>query len=183
VRHGETEWARDGRHTSTTDVPLTAIGEAQARALHARLAAIPFALVLTSPRIRARDTASLAGFPEALVDETLAEWAYGDYEGLTTAEIHAREPAWTIWERGGPGGESPTAITRRLDGLIGRLRIVDGPVLCFGHGHAFRALGARWIAQPVAVGASLALDPGATCVLGIDRGVAQLAGWNLRPDV
>ena len=182
VRHGETAWARDGRHTSTTDVPLTATGTAQARALRDRLARTPFALVLTSPRIRARHTAELAGFGDAIVDEDLVEWAYGDYEGMTSALIHERDPEWTIWSRGGPRGESPLDVATRLDRLIGRLREAEGPVLCFGHGHAFRALGARWIGQPVALGATLALDPGATCVLGTDRGVPQLAAWNLPPD-
>lgn len=182
VRHGETVWARDGRHTSVTDVPLTRRGEAQARALRDRLAAIPFALVLTSPRVRAHHTAVLAGFPHALVEEDLVEWAYGDYEGLTSARIRASDPDWTVWSRGGPGGESPLDVTVRLDRLIGRLRAADGPVLCFGHGHAFRALGARWIGQSVALGATLALDPGATCVLGTDRGVPQLAAWNLPAD-
>lgn len=179
VRHGETAWARDGRHTSTTDVPLAARGEAQARALRDRLAGTPFTLVLTSPRIRARHTAELAGFPDAVVDEDLVEWAYGDYEGLTSARIHAADPEWTVWSRGGPGGESPLDVANRLDRLIGRLQATHGPVLCFGHGHAFRALGARWVGQPVAFGATLALDPGSTCVLGTDRGVRQLAAWNL----
>ena len=182
VRHGETAWARAGRHTSITEVPLTPTGEAQARALRERLAATSFTLVLTSPRSRARETASLAGFPDAVVDDDLAEWAYGDYEGLTTIQIHERDPDWIIWARGGPGGESPAEVTSRLDRLIGRLRATSGPVLCFGHGHAFRALGARWIGQPVDLGASLALDPGATCILGTDRGVAQLEVWNLPPD-
>lgn len=182
VRHGETQWARDGRHTSTTDVPLTPLGEAQARALRERLAQESFALVLTSPRIRARRTAELAGVPDAVVEDDLAEWAYGDYEGLTSARIHETDPDWTIWTHGGPGGESPDDMTRRLDRLIERIRATDGPVLCFGHGHAFRALGARWIGQPVALGASLALDPGATCVLGTDRGVAQLCAWNIPAD-
>lgn len=181
VRHGETEWAREGRHTSTTDVVLTPDGEADARALRRLLGPHRFALVLTSPRLRARTTAALAGYPDARVEEDLAEWAYGAYEGLTTREIHEQHPGWTIWERGGPGGESPTDVAVRIDRLITRLRAVDGPVLCFGHGHALRALGARWIGQPVGVGASLALDPAATSVLGWDRGVPQLAAWNIAP--
>lgn len=179
VRHGATEWAMRGRHTSVTDVPLTATGEAQARGLRGRLTPGAFALVLTSPRVRARDTAALAGFPDAVVDEDLAEWAYGDYEGLTSAQIGRRERDWTIWARGGPGGESPDDITHRLDRVIARLRSGPRPVLCFGHGHAFRALGARWIGQPVALGAALALDPGGMCILGSDRGVPQLTAWNL----
>lgn len=181
VRHGETEWARDGRHTSTTEVPLTPVGDTQARALRASLATVSFELVLTSPRIRARRTAELAGHPDAVVDEDLAEWAYGDYEGLTTARIHERDPAWTIWEHGGPGGESPADVTLRLARLIDRLRATRGPVLCFGHGHALRALGMRWIDQPIRLGAVLALDPAGVSVLGSDRGVWQLSAWNLPP--
>jgi probable phosphoglycerate mutase len=122
----------------------------------------------------------LAGYADAEVTEDLAEWAYGDYEGLTSADIGRRDPAWSIWERGGPGGESPADVTVRLDRLIERLRATRGPVLCFGHGHAFRALGARWVGQPVGLGASLALEPGAICILGTDRGMSQLMLWNRR---
>ena len=179
VRHGETEWARNGRHTSVTDIALTEAGEAEARALRERLASVPFKVVLSSPRIRARRTAELAGYPDAEVTDDLVEWAYGDYEGLTTAEIQRRDPGWTIWERGGPSGESPVDVTARLDRLIARLHAAPGPILCFGHGHAFRALGARWIGRPVGLGASLALDPGATCILGTDRRAPQIAAWNL----
>ena len=94
VRHGETEWSRDGRHTSTTDLPLTDAGEEAATSLVPRLAEVSFDLVLTSPRQRARRTAELAGFPDAEVDDDLAEWAYGDYEGITTDEIRETVPGW-----------------------------------------------------------------------------------------
>lgn len=182
VRHGETEWARTGRHTSVTDVPLTAAGEADARALAPLLGRERFGRVLTSPRRRARETAALAGFPDATVDEDLQEWRYGAYEGLTTEQIRARDPGWTIWARGAPGGESPEAIAARLDRLIERLRQGPGPVLCVGHGHALRALGARWIGEPVSLGAALALEPAGVCVLAYDRGVPQLTHWNLSPE-
>jgi broad specificity phosphatase PhoE len=183
VRHGETAWARDGRHTSITDVPLTAVGEADARALRTRLGRDHFELVLTSPRRRARETAALAGFPDAIVDEDLSEWRYGAYEGLTTEQIRARDPGWTIWTRGGPDGETPVDVTRRLDRLIDRLRREAGPVLCVGHGHALRALGARWIGQPIGLGGSLALEPAGMCILGADRDIPQLMRWNMTPGV
>ncbi|MBX3029263.1 MAG: histidine phosphatase family protein [Chloroflexi bacterium] len=183
LRHGETTWARDGRHTSVSEIPLTDMGEAAARVLAPLLARQAFRTVLTSPRVRARATARLAGFPDAAVDEDLAEWAYGDYEGLTGAEIQARDPGWTIWERGAPGGESPAEVTARLDRLIERLVTLPGPVLCVGHGHCFRALGARWIGAPVTLGASLALGTTGLSILGVDRGERQLTTWNATPDL
>ena len=137
VRHGETEWSRDARHTSVTDLPLLPSGEADARVLQARLAGQTFDLVSTSPRLRARRTAELAGYPDAVIDADLAEWAYGAYEGLGTAQIRASVPAWTIWTHGGGlGGETVDAVTARLDRLIGRVRRHGGRVLCFSHGHA-----------------------------------------------
>lgn len=182
VRHGETEWARDGRHTSTTDVALTSRGEADARALATRLAQVPFALALTSPRTRARDTGALAGFPDALVDEDLAEWDYGDLEGLTSDEVHERLPGWTIWTDGGPGGEGVADIQARVDRLVARLREVDGPVVCFGHGHALRVLAVRWLGEPVWLGGALALDTASVSVLGWERGRPAIIHWNLVRD-
>src|SRR5688572_28001214 len=126
VRHGETEWSRDGRHTSVTDVPLTEAGVAVARGLAERLAGNHFGLVLTSPRSRARYTAELAGFPEAEVDEDLVEWGYGDYEGITTVEIRETVPGWSVWSHPTPGGETPDEIATRLDRVIARARAVDG---------------------------------------------------------
>ena len=115
VRHGETEWSRDGRHTSTTDLPLTDAGEEAARSLAPRLADVSFDLVLTSPRQRARRTAELAGFPDAEVDDDLAEWAYGDYEGITTDEIRQTVPGWSVWTHPSPGGETADEVSARLD--------------------------------------------------------------------
>src|SRR5262245_14822661 len=115
VRHGETEWSRSGRHTSTTDLPLTENGVEVARGLATRLAGVDFGLVLSSPRRRARNTAELVGFDQPQVDEDLAEWSYGDYEGLTSAQIREKVPGWTVWSHASPGGETPDQVSVRLD--------------------------------------------------------------------
>ena len=178
VRHGETDWSRDARHTSITDLPLTDAGEAAARALRGRLAQVRFDHVYSSPRTRARRTAELAGFPDAVVEPALAEWAYGAYEGLTMAQIRERTPGWTIWTHGGLEGESVGDIRHRMDRLIGRLRAEGGRILCFGHGHALRVLAARWVDKPVADGRWLILDTATISVLGDDREAPAIRRWN-----
>lgn len=178
VRHGRTEWSAAGRHTSTTDVPLLPEGEQAARTLGPRLSAVGFDLVLTSPRQRARRTAALAGFPDAEVEDDLAEWDYGDYEGRTTAEIRVGVPGWAIWTHPVPGGETAAQVAERVDRVIARVRAVDGPVLAFGHGHALRALAARWWGRPVEEGRLLALDTTTVSVLGWEHGVPVIRSWN-----
>lgn len=178
VRHGETEWSRDHRHTSTTDLPLLPEGEAAARGLRERLAAVGFATVLTSPRLRARRTAELAGFPDAERTEDLAEWAYGDYEGITTEEIRRSVPGWTVWTHPSPGGETATEVARRLDRVVARARDADAPVLVFGHGHALRVLAARWLGLPATDGRLLRLDTGTVSVLGHERADPVVLRWN-----
>jgi probable phosphoglycerate mutase len=178
VRHGETEWSASGRHTSTTDVPLTDAGEAAARALGLRLSSTPFDLVLTSPRLRARRTAELAGFADAHVEDDLAEWAYGDYEGVTTATIRETVPGWTVWTHPCPGGETPEQVGRRLDRVIAKVRAHGGRVLVFGHGHASRVLAARWLAQPVAEGRFFRLDTATLSILGYEHQEPVVARWN-----
>jgi broad specificity phosphatase PhoE len=178
VRHGETEWSRDGRHTGTTDVPLTDRGEAAARALGPRLHEETFALVLTSPLQRARRTAELAGFPAAEVDDDLVEWGYGDYEGVTTEEIRESVPGWTVWTHPCPGGETADEVANRLDRVVARCRDTDGNVLLVGHGHSLRALAARWLELPVADGRLLTLDTGTVSVLGHERETAVVLHWN-----
>ena len=178
VRHGETEWSRDGRHTSTTDLPLTSDGEAVAKGLQDRLDGTSFALVLTSPRDRARETARLAGHPEATVDPDLAEWDYGDLEGLTTEEIRERLPDWTIWRGPVPGGESADEVSDRLDRVVARCRETEGRVLLFGHGHSLRALSARWLGLPVYDGRLLKLDTATVSVLGYERDTPVVLRWN-----
>ena len=177
VRHGETEWSRDGRHTSVTDLPLTEKGEAAAAVLRERLGGVAFDLVLTSPRQRARRTAELAGHPEAEPDEDLAEWAYGDYEGVRTAEIRETVPDWTVWTHPVPGGESATDVATRLDRVVARAR-EHRRSLVFAHGHSLRALTARWIGQPVEEGRNFVLDTSTVSVLGFERETPALLTWN-----
>jgi broad specificity phosphatase PhoE len=178
VRHGATEWSESGRHTSTTDLPLLPDGEEVARSLRPRLAGTEFALVLTSPRRRARRTAELAGFPDAEVDEDLVEWDYGDYEGVTTKEIRTRVPGWTVWNQPVPGGETADAVSQRLDRVVARAQGVDGPTIAFGHGHALRALAARWLREPVALGQHLRLDTATVCRLGWEHESPVVLRWN-----
>ena len=182
VRHGETEWSRDHRHTSTTDLPLTEAGTAVARELAERVGDTAFDLVLTSPRQRARRTAELAGFPDADVDPDLVEWDYGAYEGVTTAEIRETVPGWTVWTHPVPGGETAEQVTVRLDRVVERVRRVEatehGRALLFGHGHALRALAARWLELPVSEGRLLRLDTSTVSVLGWERDEPVVRRWN-----
>jgi broad specificity phosphatase PhoE len=177
VRHGETEWSRDHRHTSTTDLPLTDAGAEVASGLRPRLDR-DFALVLTSPRRRARDTAELAGHGGAEADEDHAEWAYGDYEGITSEEIRESVPGLTVWTHPSPGGESAAEVSERLDLVVARLREVDGDALVFGHGHALRALTARWLGLPVADGRLFRLDTATVSTLGYEHETPVVLSWN-----
>lgn len=178
VRHGATEWSRAGRHTSVTDLPLLPEGEEVARRLGERLAGVSFAQVLTSPRLRARRTAELAGFADADVDDDLVEWAYGDYEGVTTAQIRKTVPGWTVWTHPSPGGETAEEVSARMDRVVARARAADGPTLAFAHGHSLRALAARWLGLPVADGRLLRLDTATVSVLGDERGNPVVVRWN-----
>lgn len=178
VRHGETEWSRDHKHTSVTELPLTDVGVGVAQGLRDRLAGHDFALVLASPRHRARHTAELAGFADAEVDEDLVEWAYGDYEGITTVEIRETVPGWTVWTHPTPGGETADAVATRLDRVIDRARSAGGTVLLFGHGHALRALTARWLGLSANDGRLFRLDTATVSVLGYERETPVLLSWN-----
>jgi probable phosphoglycerate mutase len=178
VRHGETEWSKSGKHTSWTDLPLTGDGERTAASLKERLAGQQFDLVLTSPRQRARRTAELAGFPDAVVDEDLVEWNYGDYEGVTTAEIRETVPGWTVWDFPVPNGETPAKVTARLDRVVARIAAVDGDVLVFGHSHALRGLTARWLELEVTEGRHFVLNTATISTLGWERGSPAILKWN-----
>jgi len=179
VRHGETAWSRDGQHTGRTDVPLTDEGRTVATKLVQALSGRTYTLVLTSPLARARDTAALAGFPDAEVDDDLCEWDYGDYEGRTTAEIRdAGDPGWFLWDDGVPNGESIADVAARADRVIARVREVDGDALVFSHGHVLRILGSRWLDLDPAFGRHLVLSPATLSVLGWERGVPALEAWN-----
>lgn len=178
IRHGETEWSKSGKHTSVTDLPLTAEGERVAASLKARLAGATFELVLTSPRERARRTAELAGFPDAEVDEDLVEWDYGDYEGITTAEIRKTVPGWTVWSHPVPNGETPAQVAARLDRVNARIAAVPGDVLVFGHSHALRGLTARWLELDVTEGRHFVLNTATISTLGWERGSPAVHRWN-----
>jgi probable phosphoglycerate mutase len=178
VRHGATEWSLSGQHTSTTDLPLLPEGEESARELGTRLAGHDFTLVLTSPRARARRTAELAGFGSAEVDDDLAEWGYGSYEGITTDEIRETVPGWTVWTQPCPGGETAVEVSDRVDRVVARCLATDGDALLFGHGHALRALSARWLRLPVSEGRLLRLDTGTISVLGHEREEPVVLKWN-----
>jgi len=178
VRHGPTEWSTTGRHTSITDLPLLPEGVEAARALRDRLAGESFGLVLTSPLRRARETAALAGFADAEQDPDLIEWRYGDYEGLTALQIRERVPDWTVWSHPSPGGETADQVSERLDRVIERLRGAEGRALAFGHGHALRALAARWLGLPVSEGRLLRLDTATVSRLGYERGASVVLTWN-----
>ena len=160
-------------------MPLTATGQAQARALGLRLAGHAFALVLTSPLARATETASLAGFGDrAVADPDLREWDYGSLEGRLTDDIRAAYPGWTIWHGPWPDGETGEQVAARADRVIARALAADGDVLVFGHGHQLRVLAARWLGLPAASGAMFALGTATVSMLGWERDAAVIDMWN-----
>lgn len=181
ARHGETEWSRDGRHTGRTDVPLTAAGEDEGRRLAPALAGVAFDLVLTSPRRRSAETAALLGHAGAVVDPDLAEWDYGDYEGLTTAAIRESVPGWQVWTHPAPGGERAEDVRARADRVIDRvLAGASRRALLVSHGHFLRVLAARWLEQPPAFGGRLLLGTATLSVLGWERDTRAVSLWNMR---
>lgn len=181
VRHGETEWARLGRHTGRTDVPLTDRGRQQAQALGRRLAGHRFALILTSPLSRAAETATIVGHGDvAVTDIDLMEWDYGAHEGRTTAEIRSETPGWTIWRGPWPNGETVDQVGARADRVIVRLREdgADGDVLVFAHGHLLRVLAARWVGLLPTSGKLFELGTATLSILGWDRDEPSIELWN-----
>jgi len=178
VRHGETEWSRDGRHTGVTDLPLTPKGEEQARLLRDRLSGASLDRVVSSPLERAQRTAELAGLNVDEVDADLHEWRYGEYEGVSTPQIRETVPDWTVWTHPSPGGESGAEVAARCDRVIARCRERGGRTLLVAHGHLLRVLTARWVDERYDFGRHLLLDTGTVCVLGDDRGSPVLVRWN-----
>lgn len=181
VRHGETEWARDGRHTGRTDVPLTPRGEEQARSLAPLLADRAIVLTLVSPAQRARRTAESAGLTGLETDERLWEWDYGAYEGRTTAQIRQDRPGWYLWRDGVVGGETVDQVGARVDAVLERVRphLAEGDVVLAAHGHVLRVLTARWLGLPPADGRLFKLSTGTLSVLGTEHDVPVIALWNL----
>jgi probable phosphoglycerate mutase len=179
VRHGETEWSRDGRHTGTTDIPLTREGRRNAKALGKILAGRSFLRVLSSPMQRAIDTAKLAGYGDNLqIREDCSEWNYGDYEGITTVQIRTELPEWSLWSDGCPGGEHAADVGRRVDRVIAEIRDAGGDVAVFAHGHVLRVLAARWVELPPAGGLAFALETASVSVLGYERETPVILRWN-----
>ena len=167
VRHGETEWSRSGQHTGVTDLPLTDRGRREAEKLAPALGQWSFALVLTSPLSRARETCRLAGLgDEAVVNGDLIEWNYGEYEGKTTAEIREHDPGWLIWTGKVPGGETADEVGARVDRVIEQTLAADGPAALFAHGHVLRVLTARWLGLQPSYGRLLSVATGTISVLG-----------------
>ncbi len=179
VRHGETEWSKSGQHTGRTDIPLTPEGEQQGKALARHLAGHPFALVLTSPLSRARETCRLAGLDaKAEVSDDLREWNYGIYEGVTTASVRAKQPGWTIWDSPVPEGETVDQVGERCRRVIARAAAVDGDVALFAHAHFLRILGACWTGLPPIEGRHLTLGTASISILGYERETRVIQVWN-----
>jgi broad specificity phosphatase PhoE len=179
VRHGETEWSRSGQHTGRTDIPLTADGERQGLALGRHLAGHRFALVLTSPLARARETCRLAGFADvAEISEDLREWDYGVYEGRTTADVRAAQPGWSIWTTPVPEGETVEQVGERARRVMERADAVPGDVALFAHAHVLRILGACWMGLPPIHGRNLTLGTASLSVLGYERETRVVQVWN-----
>lgn len=180
IRHGETAWSLSGQHTGRSDIPLTDNGRKMAERLAAVLNEEDFEQVLTSPLQRACDTCALAGLgADAAVDPDLMEWNYGDYEGLTTHEIHAQAPGWMLFRDGCPGGETPEQVGARVDRLIAAVRATRGHVALFAHGHLFRVFAARWLELPVGEGCRFMLYPAALSILSYYRGIPAVKRWNM----
>ena len=180
ARHGETDWTISRQHTSVTDLPLTERGERQARALGARLAGEAFDLVISSPRLRARRTAELAGLGDAAVlDEDFVEWAYGEYEGVTTKEIRETRPDWDLWRDGCPGGEQLAQVAARADRLVARIRDpAPERVIAFGHGHMSRVLAARWLGLDGEAGRHLVLGTATLSIIATEHAHPAIVLWN-----
>ena len=181
VRHGATEWSVSGQHTGRTDIPLLPEVEIQARETGKLLSDIEFSLILCSPLERAQRTCELAGLrPDAVLDDDLYEWDYGDYEGLTTATIRETEPGWTIWNGTCPNGETIEQVSDRADRVVARVRAQRGNAIVFAHGHFLRVLTARWCELAPVEGQRFVLDPATLSLLGWERETPAVLRWNSR---
>jgi len=189
LRHGETGWSRDGRHTGLTDVPLTPAGEAAAAVLARVLAGRDIRAAFTSPLQRAARTAALAGLTDAKQDPDLREWDYGGYEGVTTNQIREQWPGWYLWRDGvipggaGHPGETAEQVGARADAVLSRVTplLAEGDVVLVSHGHLLRVLAARWLRLGPSGGRLFRLGTGTLCTLGTEHGEPVITSWNLPP--
>jgi broad specificity phosphatase PhoE len=182
IRHGETEWSRTGQHTGWTDLPLDDRGRQQAAELRDRLQGWRFTAVFSSPLRRALDTCRLAGLAqEPLVRDDLREWNYGRYEGLTTQQIQARRPGWSLWRDGCPEGEDAAAVGQRADRVLAEIRSMPGDACVVAHGHLLRVLGVRWLGLPPQEGRHFALAAAGISVLGFEHEDLVFSSWNATP--
>jgi probable phosphoglycerate mutase len=181
ARHGETAWTLSGQHTGLTDLPLTEHGEQNALRLGERLKGLTFAKVFASPLQRARRTCELAGFgASAEIDADLVEWYYGEYEGLTSAQVHVKNPEWKLFRDGCPGGETVAQVGERADRLAARVRAIHGNVLLFSSGHFLRVLASRWLGLEPSAGQYFLLSTAALSQLGYEHDVTEpvIRLWN-----
>jgi probable phosphoglycerate mutase len=179
IRHGETEWSLSGQHTGVTDIPLTENGRRVAKLFEPLSAKVKLALVLTSPLERARTTCELAGLGDrAEIENDLIEWNYGEYEGVTTKQIHTKSPLWMLFRDGCPEGESPEQVGARVDRVIAKFRSTNGDVAIFAHGHILRVLAARWLGFPTVAGSHFLLDTATLSVLSYYRDIPAVKRWN-----
>ena len=179
IRHGETEWAKNGRHTGRTDIPLTDAGREQAGFLLPIFEEAKFARISSSPLKRAQETASIAGLGSRLETENdLMEWDYGDYEGLTTSQIHEQVPGWSVWTHSCPNGETLDQVTQRVDRVVAKIRSSEGNVAIFSHGHFLRVLVSRWIGLPGSYGSRFLLGTSTLSILGYENELPVIRTWN-----
>ncbi|MCL6652815.1 histidine phosphatase family protein [Agrobacterium rubi] len=181
VRHGETEWTLSGRHTGRSDIPLTDNGENAARLLKQRIPAIDFHAVFSSPSQRARKTCELAGFSERVeIDDNLAEWDYGRYEGIMTKDIQTQQPGWNIFKNGCPDGETVLDVSNRADAVITKIRSISGNVLIFSSSHFLRVFAARWLGLDAVAGSCFILDTTSISILGYEHNLDEpvVRSWN-----
>jgi len=179
VRHGETEWSKNGKHTSFSDIPLTLEGERQAASLKKELGDWDFKLVLCSPRMRAKRTCDLSGLLDrAEITDDLTEWNYGDYEGITTKEIRKSDPTWTVFTNPTPGGETPDQVAQRCDRVIARAKAVNDDVVLFAHSHVLRVLIARWLELSPVEGRHFVLQTGTLNILSYEHESTVLISLN-----
>ncbi len=179
IRHGETPWSLSGQHTGRTDLELTLEGKQQAKTLALKLKDISFDFVFTSPLKRAEETCALAGLgPQVKILEDLKEWDYGTYEGLTHQQILEKDPQWDLFSKGAPDGESPKEVQERALTVSADLKKLHGTIAIFSHGHFLRALMTQWIDQPIQLAKFFLLSTASISILGYERGIPVVCGWN-----